>query len=233
MATVGISSSDGSTGRDGEDSSDGGRSSSPSLVSSSYLERPEQEEGPGPRSPVRGGERVINGISLFLLQGRIDIDVEWAEPAGGWTTIGGYDWASHEMGSYEFEFSTREELHLWAEQSFIARDGEDAHLISLGVSHPNERVFHGKGSDRIVEGAGRLKLETKRLTASEKDLQEQVDCLAGELVKANEAIGDPLAVGFDIGQDVYDGKMMLVDASPAEEDGAAEEEGHLDEDDDA
>ncbi|KOM39030.1 hypothetical protein LR48_Vigan03g241200 [Vigna angularis] len=103
MATVCVSSSNGSTGREGGESSD--------------------------RS--RGG---------------IVIDTERAELAGGWPVIGGYDWASDEVGSYEFDFSTREELRLWAERWYIARDVEDACLIRLGVSHPNELVFHGKGA---------------------------------------------------------------------------------------
>ncbi|KOM54972.1 hypothetical protein LR48_Vigan10g086400 [Vigna angularis] len=127
MATVRVSSSNGSTGREGGDSSDGSRSSSPSLVSSSYLERPEPEGGSGPRSPVGGGERVINGISLFLLQVGIVIDAERAEPASGWPVIGGYDWASHEVGSYESEFSTQEELRSWAERSFIASPWKTPH----------------------------------------------------------------------------------------------------------
>ncbi|KOM43657.1 hypothetical protein LR48_Vigan05g126200 [Vigna angularis] len=143
MSIVRVSSSDELTGRGGGESSDWSRSSSPSSVSSSYLERPEQEGGSGSKSSASGGEMDINEISLFLLQGGVVID---AEPAGGWLVIGGYDWASHEVGSYEPDFSTREELRLWAERSYIARDGEDARLFRLGVSHPNERVFHGKGT---------------------------------------------------------------------------------------
>ncbi|BAU02383.1 hypothetical protein VIGAN_11190000 [Vigna angularis var. angularis] len=206
MATVRVSSSNGSTGREGGDSSDGSRSSSPSLVSSSYLERPEPEGGSGPRSPVGGGERVINGISLFLLQVGIVIDAERAEPASGWPVIGGYDWASHEVGSYESEFSTQEELRSWAERSFIA---------STTVQQLKETRAR---SDWIVEEAERLKLEAKGLTESEKELQSHVERTNETIVVLNTNVqieheedfnkalrqtafllgADPLAVDFDI-----------------------------------
>ncbi|KOM47550.1 hypothetical protein LR48_Vigan07g125400 [Vigna angularis] len=105
-----------------------------------------------PVMTVQSSARVLPNIPCVLSgivrgsSGGVVIDAERAEPADGWPMIGGYVWASHEVGSYESDFSTREELWLWAKRSYIARDGEDARLIRLGISHPNERVFHGNGA---------------------------------------------------------------------------------------
>lgn len=48
------------------------------------------------------------------------------------------------MGSYESEYQTHEDLLEWADNNFVAWDEEDARLICLSSSCPNERVFHGK-----------------------------------------------------------------------------------------
>lgn len=69
-----------------------------------------------------------------------------AEPVDRWPAVGGYGWASHDVGSYESKYKSQDDLLEWANQSFLARNEEDARLIRLSVSHPNERVFHGKGT---------------------------------------------------------------------------------------
>lgn len=108
MATVQLSSSNGS------DSGDGGAlfggSGASSSISSSSLDRAEQVGESPLMSESFGGDRVINGVSLFLLQGRIKVEVVRAEPVGGWQVIGRYGWASHGVGSYETEYKTREDL---------------------------------------------------------------------------------------------------------------------------
>ncbi|KOM57308.1 hypothetical protein LR48_Vigan11g034100 [Vigna angularis] len=76
----------------------------------------------------------------------VDVDSERSEPEGGWPVIRGYRWASHDVGLYVSDYKTKEELQWWADRSFVVRDEYDACLIRLGVSHPNEGVFHGKGS---------------------------------------------------------------------------------------
>ncbi|KOM25300.1 hypothetical protein LR48_Vigan86s001900 [Vigna angularis] len=96
------------------------------------------------------------------------------------------------------------------------------------------------GRDRIAEEARRLKLEAKRLTASKKKLQEQVDRLIEHEEGFNKALRqaafllgpDPLVAGFDIGQDVYDGKMIPIDASPINEEATGDEDVRPAEDDD-
>lgn len=50
------------------------------------------------------------------------------------------------MNEYTSNFGTHEDLLWWSNRSHIARDVEDARLFRLGASHPNERVFHRKGS---------------------------------------------------------------------------------------
>ncbi|KOM43727.1 hypothetical protein LR48_Vigan05g133200 [Vigna angularis] len=97
MAIVSVSSSEGSAGRDNDNSSIGDGSSFPSSVLSSVLDKTDREGGRESGSPVIGGERVINGVSLFFLQGGVDIDVERPEPEGCWPVIDGYGWASHKV----------------------------------------------------------------------------------------------------------------------------------------
>ncbi|KOM45325.1 hypothetical protein LR48_Vigan06g063100 [Vigna angularis] len=146
MFAVSISSSEESAGQGGRGAV-GSDVQSSSSVSSSFLDKSDEREvDSGPGSPFYGGERVINGTSLFLLKGGVRIDRENVEPSDGWPHIKGYDWASHDVGTFVSDFSTREELQWWADRSHIARDVEDARLIHLGVSHRNERVFHGKGA---------------------------------------------------------------------------------------
>ncbi|XP_022636395.1 uncharacterized protein LOC111241662 isoform X2 [Vigna radiata var. radiata] len=116
---------------------------SPDEVLSSFLEGSDDS---GPSSPVYGGERIVNGIGLFLLRGGIRVDSEMPEPAGGWPRIQGYRWASPDVDLYTSDFGTRAELLWWSKRSQVARDVEDARFFRLGVSHPNERVFHGKGN---------------------------------------------------------------------------------------
>ncbi|KOM49913.1 hypothetical protein LR48_Vigan08g074000 [Vigna angularis] len=148
MSAVSISSSKESAGQGGRGAV-GGDVRSSSSVSSFYLERFDQREVDlRSGSPFYGGERVINGMSLFLLKGGVHIDQEDVEPSGGWPRIRGYGWASHDVSTFRSEYSTREELQWWADRSYIARDVEDARLIRLGGSHPNERVFHGKGASQ-------------------------------------------------------------------------------------
>ncbi|KOM55497.1 hypothetical protein LR48_Vigan10g138900 [Vigna angularis] len=118
---------------------------SSTSVSSSFLEKSEREVDSRPESPFYGGERFINAMSLFLLKGDVRIDREIAKPSGGWPRIKGYGWASHDV-TFRSDYNTREELQWWADRSHIVCDMEDARLIRLGVSHRNERVFHGKGT---------------------------------------------------------------------------------------
>lgn len=145
MATVQLSSFNGSVGGDGRDSSSGRGASS--SVSSSSLKRADQSVESPSMLESFGGDWVINGVSLFLLQGGIEVDTARAEPTNGWPVIGEYGWASHDVGSYETEYKTHEDLLDWVNNSFVAWDKEDARLIRLGVSCPNERVFHGKESN--------------------------------------------------------------------------------------
>ncbi|WVZ15328.1 hypothetical protein V8G54_012894 [Vigna mungo] len=98
--------------------------------------------------PSPDGDRLVNGIAIFLMKGGVHVDREMAEPAGGWLRIRGYRWASLELDEYTSDFGTREDLLWWLNRSYIARDLEDAQLFRLRVSHPNERVFHGKRSSQ-------------------------------------------------------------------------------------
>lgn len=83
MAIVQLSSSNKLVGGDNGDLSGRSGASSPSSVSSSYLERVDQARESPPGSPVFSGDRMINGESLFLLQGEIEVDASKTEPAGG------------------------------------------------------------------------------------------------------------------------------------------------------
>ncbi|KOM34813.1 hypothetical protein LR48_Vigan02g096300 [Vigna angularis] len=75
MAIVHIISFEDSSGRgSGGAAGRDDQSSSPSFVSSSYLKRTEREGGLEPWSPIYGEERVINGVALDLLQGKVGID---------------------------------------------------------------------------------------------------------------------------------------------------------------
>ncbi|WVY98312.1 hypothetical protein V8G54_030463 [Vigna mungo] len=133
--TVTMSSS-GSAGGDGGDSTSESRSSRSSELSS----RVELSDA------GKDSDRIAHGATLFLLEGGVEIEVVRPTPAGGWPAIASYNWASHDVGSYEFEFGNRGVLQEWANQSFVARDEADAQLFRLSVCYPNERVFHGKGT---------------------------------------------------------------------------------------
>lgn len=80
------------------------------------------------------------------MEGGVEVNVVQATPVGGWLPIGGCDWASHDVGSYESEFGNRNVLLDWANKSFLARDEADAQLFRMSVCYRNERVFHGKGT---------------------------------------------------------------------------------------
>lgn len=63
----------------------GGNAASASSVSSSFLEKADSVEGESvPPSPE--GDRLINGITIFLLRGGVRVDREMVEPVGG--TVG-------------------------------------------------------------------------------------------------------------------------------------------------
>ncbi|KOM54932.1 hypothetical protein LR48_Vigan10g082400 [Vigna angularis] len=145
MSAVSISFSEEPAGQGGRGVVRGNAQSSSSM-SSSFLEKSERKVDLGPESPFYGGERVINGIFLFLLKGDVRIDREIAKSSGGWPHIKGYGWASNDVGTFRSDYNTQEELQWWADRSHIVRNMEDAHLIRLRVSHRNERVFHGKGT---------------------------------------------------------------------------------------
>ncbi|KOM38097.1 hypothetical protein LR48_Vigan03g147900 [Vigna angularis] len=145
MSAVGISSYEESAGQGGRGAV-GGDVRSSSSVSSSFLESSDEREvDSGLGSPFYGGERVINGMSLFLLKGDVRIDRENAEPSGGWPRIKGYGWASHDVGTFRSDYSTREELQWWAYRSHIARDVEDSRLIRLGGESSERASFSWKG----------------------------------------------------------------------------------------
>ncbi|KOM55873.1 hypothetical protein LR48_Vigan10g176500 [Vigna angularis] len=72
-------------------------------------------------------------MSLFLLKSGVRIDQEVAEPPEGWPRIKGYRWASHDVGLFRSDYSTRDELQWWADRSHIVRDQEDPRLIRSGV----------------------------------------------------------------------------------------------------
>ncbi|KOM25910.1 hypothetical protein LR48_Vigan205s004700 [Vigna angularis] len=77
MSIVHLFLSEESSSRGGGDSAGrGGRPSSPTSVSSSYLETTERESSLEPQSPLIYGERAINGIAidLHVEGGGVDID---------------------------------------------------------------------------------------------------------------------------------------------------------------
>ncbi|KOM57628.1 hypothetical protein LR48_Vigan11g066100 [Vigna angularis] len=78
-------------------------------------------------------------MSLFLLKGGVRIDQEVTEPSGGWPRIKGYEWASHDVGLYRSDYSTRDELQWWVDRSHIVRDMDDTRLIRLGVCNRNKK----------------------------------------------------------------------------------------------
>lgn len=145
MAIVPLSSSSGSGGGDEGGSSDVSKSSSPNSRSSSRVEGSDRTGGSLVSSDP-SADRIGHGEALFWLEGGIEVDAMKAEPVGGWPAIGGYEWASHDIGSYESEYKSQDDLLVWVNQSFLARHEEDARLFHLSVSYPNERDFHGNGT---------------------------------------------------------------------------------------
>lgn len=139
MAIVTFSSSTGSASGDGGGSAGGSGGSSSNFGSSSHV------AGSFDSSQSRD-DRIWHGGALFLLEGGVVVDGMDAEPTDGWSVIAGYTWGSHDVGSYESEIKSRGDLLQWANQSYLVCDEEDARLIRLSVSRPNERVFHGKGT---------------------------------------------------------------------------------------
>lgn len=116
-------------------SSDSG--TSPSSGSSSRVNRSDEARASlGSSEP--SADRIVYGASLFLLEGGVEVDAMKVEPVGGWPTIGGYEWASHDVRSYESKYKSRDDLLGWANQLFLARDEADAQLFRLSVSYPNE-----------------------------------------------------------------------------------------------
>ncbi|WVY91748.1 hypothetical protein V8G54_037262 [Vigna mungo] len=87
------------------------------------------ELGPIPEQPA---DRIIHGAALYLLEGGVELESIRPTPPGGWPVVRGYDWAPHDVGTYESEFQSRGVLLEWANQSFVARDEADAQLIRLG-----------------------------------------------------------------------------------------------------
>ncbi|KOM42855.1 hypothetical protein LR48_Vigan05g045900 [Vigna angularis] len=159
MAIVHVESSLESSGRSGGGSTggDGERGSSPSSVSSSFLE--EFDRSPGLSSPVHNEDqslepnspsyvdkRIIFEIPIHLLKGGILVDDAPLEPAGDVTVIPGYDWAPHDASLFALEYGTKKALAWRIGQLYIVKDVEDSRLIRAGLSRRNERVNHGKGS---------------------------------------------------------------------------------------
>ncbi|KOM56886.1 hypothetical protein LR48_Vigan10g277800 [Vigna angularis] len=129
---------------------------------------------------------------------------------------------------------------------------ETAPTAMVGSSSEKKRKSKegGKSSfKRNPEEVGKLKVEFKRLGRREEELASQNENLTTKLLKANETIStlnsnvvieheegfnkvmrqaafllnvDPLASGFDIHQDVFDGKMLPIDEADDEEAGADE-----------
>ncbi|KOM38259.1 hypothetical protein LR48_Vigan03g164100 [Vigna angularis] len=263
MSAFSISSIEESTGQGGRGAV-GGDVRSSSSVSSSFLERfDEREVDSRSGSPFYGGERVINGMSLFLLKGGARIDWEKAESSSGWPRIKVYGWAFHDVGIFRSDYSTGEELQWWADRSHIARDVENARLICLGVSHRNEGVFHGKRANQedfffvytymfnqlflrvsfIAFQAAVLRelnvapsqLHPNDWAAIQAFANETMSTLNSNVVIEheegfNKAMRqadfllkvDPLAFGFDINKDVFNGKMLLIDEADDEDAGVDE-----------
>ncbi|KOM40851.1 hypothetical protein LR48_Vigan04g104900 [Vigna angularis] len=159
MAVVHVKSSLESSGRSGGGStgSEDERGSSPSSVSSSFLE--ESDQSPGlrslvnsedqslkPNSHMDADKRIIFRIPIHLLKGGIPVDDAPLEPDGDGTVIPGYDWAPHDASLFASEYGTKKALMWRIRRLYIVRDVEDSRLIRTGVSLRNERVYHGKGS---------------------------------------------------------------------------------------
>ncbi|KOM28286.1 hypothetical protein LR48_Vigan511s010900 [Vigna angularis] len=119
MNVVQLSSSKESSGRGGREfASGGGRPSSP---------------------------RAISETTISLHVGGVDVDDEGEVLVDCLSIIRGYDWASHEVGSYTLCFQKKEDLEWWANRSCVVRDGKDVALIWLTISKVNKQVYHGKG----------------------------------------------------------------------------------------
>lgn len=154
---------------DGGESSDyRGRSSSPNSSSSgsgfasSSQERlpPAEEVQPmvGQPTPTEvgsasrtqslgvGGDRILNGIPLFLLQGGMTVDLVPLVPVGGLLVIDDYDWASFYVNTQVSSYCSRTGLRDLVDRSYIVRDVVDARLIRAATNRENERVSHGKES---------------------------------------------------------------------------------------
>lgn len=82
---------------------------SPSSVSLAFLEGSDPGEGESV-PPSRDGDRIINGIAIFLLHGGVQVNREMVEPTGGWPRIRGYHRASPDVDMYTSNFGTREDL---------------------------------------------------------------------------------------------------------------------------
>ncbi|KOM41235.1 hypothetical protein LR48_Vigan04g143300 [Vigna angularis] len=148
MAVVHVESSLELSGRSGKRSMDGGgeRGSSPSSVSSSFLEEFARSSGTKPNSPADADKRIIFGIPIHLLKGGIPVDDAPLEPNGDGTIIPGYDWVPHDVSLFASEYGTKKALTWRIGRLYIVRDVEDSRLVQAGVSLRNEQVYHGKGS---------------------------------------------------------------------------------------
>ncbi|KOM57931.1 hypothetical protein LR48_Vigan11g096400 [Vigna angularis] len=82
----------------------------------------------------------------------------------------------------------------------------------------------GAKADQSVEEVGKLRIKVKRLRWREEELEGFNKALrqAAFLLKV-----DPLAFGFDINQDVFSGKMLLIDEAD-DEDTGVDEPAHVD-----
>lgn len=111
MATIYVASSSVSAGRGGGGATGSdGRPSSLNSVSSSYLARSKRGKDSEPQSLVYGGERVIHGVAIALLRGRVEIDNDVEVSTGGFPTVRGYGWASHDVGLYVSEYDSKAKL---------------------------------------------------------------------------------------------------------------------------
>lgn len=108
MASISLSSSTGSMGGDDEGSSSDNETSR-SSGSLSQVERSDAGRG-SLESSKPNTDRIVHWATLFLLEGGVEVGAMRVAPAGGWPAISGYEWASHDVGSYESEFGSRDAL---------------------------------------------------------------------------------------------------------------------------
>ncbi|WVZ06038.1 hypothetical protein V8G54_019384 [Vigna mungo] len=94
-----------------------------------------EDDGSGRQSLDYGGDRVFNGIPLYLLKGC---------GFGSLPKIGGYDWVGHDVNAQASYYHSWTRLQDMINQSYIVRDVEDSRLIRAAVNRENERGLIGR-----------------------------------------------------------------------------------------